>query len=78
MSAKRTRIERRIQISGVLILLGLLVELITLFWSHPTAFIFFLFIGGTLMAVGILFYLYSLIATDLSAPRNDTEIIAEK
>ena len=57
-----TRLEKRLRIAGSLILAGLLVELITLKWSHPTAFLFFLLLGGSLMAIGMLFYLYSIVS----------------
>lgn len=57
-----TKLEKRIRIAGVLVVLGLIVELITLHWAHPTAFLFFLFLGGGLMGLGILFYLYSLVS----------------
>ncbi|HZS08012.1 MAG TPA: hypothetical protein VFD58_24470 [Blastocatellia bacterium] len=58
------RLEKRLRISGSLIIAGLLVELVTLRWSHPTAFLFFLLLGGALMAGGILLYLYSLVSSD--------------
>jgi hypothetical protein len=67
MRAKKNRIERRLQISGALIASGLLVELISLIWSHPTAFLFFLLLGGLLMAMGILLFLSSLVAGEQSA-----------
>jgi len=37
---------RRLKLAGLLVVLGLIVEAITLFWSHPTAFLVFLFLGG--------------------------------
>jgi len=46
----------------MLVLLGLLVELVSLLWSHPTAFILFLMPGTVLMASGILLYLFSLVS----------------
>jgi len=64
MKLQPTRIERRIRIAGVLIIGGLLVELITLHWSSPTAFLFFLLLGGALMALGIVIYLFSLVSTE--------------
>jgi hypothetical protein len=57
-----TRLEKRLRIAGSLILAGLLVELLTLKWSHPTAFLFFLMLGGSLIAIGMLLYLYSIVA----------------
>lgn len=58
---------RRLRLSGLLVALGLIVEAITLFWSHPTAFLVFLGLGGLLVAAGVLLYLFT-IATDPSAP----------
>lgn len=57
-----TRLEKRLRIAGILILAGLIVELITLKWSHPTAFLFFLLLGGSLMAMGMLLYLFSIVS----------------
>ena len=57
-----TRLEKQLRIAGSLILAGLVVELITLKWSHPTAFRLFLFLGGSLMAIGMMFYLYSVVS----------------
>jgi hypothetical protein len=64
MKAQPTKIEKRIRIAGSLLIAGLLVELVTLRWSHPTAFLFFLLIGGALMALGIVIYLFSLISAE--------------
>lgn len=49
-------LEKRLRVAGTMVILGLLVELGTLHWSHPTAFLLFLFLGGALMGLGILFY----------------------
>ena len=62
MSEPLTRIERRIRISGLLVLAGLAIEVVTLNWAHPTAFIFFLIFGGGLVALGICVYLISLVS----------------
>lgn len=62
MKAQPTKIEKRIRLAGILLIAGLLVELITLGWSHPTAFLFFLLLGGALMALGIVIYLFSLVS----------------
>ena len=39
MKTQSTKIERRIRLAGMLLIAGLLVELVTLRWSHPTAFL---------------------------------------
>jgi uncharacterized membrane protein YczE len=62
MKTQSTKIERRIRLAGILLIAGLLVELLTLRWSHPTAFLFFLLLGGALMALGIGVYLLSLVS----------------
>ncbi len=54
--------EKRLRISGIFIIAGLVTQLSTLIWSHPTAFLAFILIGGLLLTIGILFYLYSLVA----------------
>jgi hypothetical protein len=56
------RVERRLQISGVLIILGLLVEALCLAWRGPLAFMVFLCVGGLLLFAGIALYLISLVS----------------
>jgi hypothetical protein len=58
LSAKQ--VEKRRQVAGVFIVLGLVIEALCLIWSTPIAFVIFVAIGGLLMFVGILLYLYSL------------------
>jgi len=55
-------VERRLQISGVLIILGLLVEALCLAWRGPLAFMAFLCVGGLLLFAGIALYLLSLVS----------------
>jgi hypothetical protein len=64
MTSPLTSVQKRIRIAGIFIVAGLLVELITLRWSHPTAFLFFLLFGGALMMIGILIYLFSLLSNE--------------
>ena len=68
MKLQLTKIERRIRLAGILLIAGLLVELVTLRWSHPTAFHFFLLLGGALMALGIVIYLLSLVSAENKPP----------
>jgi len=55
-------IESRIRWSGILIVVGLVVQMLTLLWTHPLAFMCFLLVGCPLVGAGIVFYLYSLVA----------------
>lgn len=51
----------QLRISGVLLILGLLVEALPLVWSHPIAFSLLLFIGGGLVLSGIIVFLHTVI-----------------
>ena len=59
--------EKRRQFAGVFIVLGLVIEALCLLWSTPIAFVIFVAIGGLLMFVGIVLFLYSLVS-NLDAP----------
>ena len=52
---------RVLRIASGLIILGLVVELISLAWIHPLAFTLFAFVGICLIGLGILIYLASLV-----------------
>jgi hypothetical protein len=62
MNATEQRMTRYLRISGVLIILGLLVEALSLIRTHPLSFLSFMFIGGALLVAGVATYLYSLVA----------------
>jgi uncharacterized membrane protein len=68
MSEPRTWTERRLQISGVLVMAGLIIELATLHWAHPVAFLAFLFVGAAVLALGVVIYLYALISSGSREP----------
>ena len=55
--------DRRLRTAGVIITLGLLIQLSSLLWSHPTAFLAFAFLGGPLVLAGVAIFLYSLVST---------------
>ena len=72
--AKTINMDRRLRIAGTLIVLGLLIELGSLLWSHPLAFILFIVVGGLLMAAGILVYLYSLVSGEDSVAQKNSQV----
>jgi len=53
-----------------LVILGLLVEIVSLLWIHPLAFVLFAFVGASLIGLGILVYLASLVLA-ISPPAGD-------
>jgi hypothetical protein len=52
----------RLRISGILVIIGLLVEALCLVWSRPIAFVVLVCIGGALIGLGVLVFLYSLVS----------------
>lgn len=64
------RLARRLRLAGLLLGLGLLIEAATLVWSHPTAFLVFLLLGGALVAAGVLLYLFSIATYPAGPPRS--------
>jgi hypothetical protein len=55
-------LERRLQFSGSVLILGLLIEAVSVVWTRPVAFVVFVSLGGLLFAAGMLLYLYSLVS----------------
>jgi hypothetical protein len=55
-------IDRRLRISGILVILGLLTEALCLMWARPIAFVVLVVFGGALIGIGVLFFLYSLVS----------------
>lgn len=53
--------DHLLQIASTLIIVGLLVEIASLLWFHPLAFVLFVFTSASLIALGILVYLASLV-----------------
>jgi hypothetical protein len=60
-------ITKRVRIAGVFVLLGLVVEGLSLMWNHPLSFIAFLSIGGLLLAAGVVTYLMMLLLSGQQA-----------
>ncbi|MEA2693363.1 MAG: hypothetical protein QOJ16_2750 [Acidobacteriota bacterium] len=51
----------RLRLAAVLMILGLLIEVVTLRSVHPFAFLSFAFFGMTLVGVAALLYLYAIV-----------------
>jgi hypothetical protein len=61
-TSSQAPLEKRLRVAGIIVLLGLLVEVAALRWVHPAAFLVFAFVGIPLASLGILIYLYSLLS----------------
>lgn len=57
----RSTVEGRIRFAAFLILLGLVVEAVTLNILHPLSFIAFAGVGGLLIGSGIILFLLALL-----------------
>ena len=61
MSARATKMEQRIRVSGILMLLGIVVEVVTLAKVNPLTFMAFTTVGLLFVAAGIVTFLLSLL-----------------
>jgi hypothetical protein len=61
---------RLLQVSSGLVIAGLLIEVVSLLWFHPLSFVLFAFVAATLIGLGILVYLVSLVFAVAPAPEN--------
>jgi hypothetical protein len=55
-------ITRRLRAAGSLIIVGVMVEGLSLVWNHPLSFLAFVGIGGLATAAGIAVYLFALVS----------------
>ncbi|MEP7026998.1 MAG: hypothetical protein ABI960_00245 [Candidatus Eisenbacteria bacterium] len=53
--------ERRIRIAASLVLVGMVIEVVSLNILHPLSFLLFLGVGGLTAAVGIAWFLLALL-----------------
>jgi hypothetical protein len=61
MKLSEIGIRRLLQISSAMVIVGLLLEIVSLLWFHPLSFVLFAFVAATLIGLGILVYLASLV-----------------
>jgi hypothetical protein len=61
MKISELGIRRLLQVSSGLVIVGLLLEIVSLLWFHPLSFVLFAFVAAALIGLGILVYLVSLV-----------------
>lgn len=54
-------LQRILRIASALIVVGLGIEIASLLWFHPLSFVLFAFVAATLIGLGIIIYLASLV-----------------
>jgi hypothetical protein len=56
----------RLQVTGMLLMIGLLIEAICLLSDKPIGFVLFVAVGGIFLFAGVTVYLFSLVSTPSS------------
>jgi uncharacterized membrane protein len=62
MTARANSVERRIQIAGIILIVGLLIEALCLVWARPISFVIFVAVGGLFLLAGVVVFLFSLVS----------------
>jgi hypothetical protein len=70
MKFKAMGMSRILRFSGVLLILGLAIEAVSLLFNHPLAFMGFIIVGGALLGVGVLLFLFSLVSIAQANPSS--------
>ena len=68
-----TKLEHRLRIFAFFIVLGLILELISLGWVHPVAFLLFAIAGCGCLFVGMAGYLYSIVSVPIERGTSKAE-----
>jgi hypothetical protein len=61
MKVSEIGIGRLLRVSSLLVIVGLVLEIVSLLWFHPLSFVLFAFLAASLIGLGILVYLVSLV-----------------
>jgi len=77
MENQTNPIHSKLRRAGVLIIVGLVVQTLSLLWNHPLSFIAFVSIGGLFLAIGIILYLLTLVNIPM-APTEKESAQAQK
>jgi polyferredoxin len=62
MDEPTPRLHQRLKVAAYLLIGGLLIEAVTLYWLNPLSFMLFIGLGGTLVGLGIIVYLVAIVA----------------
>jgi hypothetical protein len=61
MNPSELGIQRLLRVSSALVIVGLALEIVSLLWFHPLSFVLFAFVAASLIGLGVLVYLASLV-----------------
>ena len=73
MRLKALGMSRVFRLSGILLIAGLVIEAVSLLFNHPLSFIGFIVVGGSLLGIGVILFLISLVEIGQtgSSPRGN-------
>ena len=61
MKISEIGIGRLLRVSSLLVIVGLVLEIVSLLWFHPLPFVLFAFLAASLIGLGVLVYQDSLV-----------------
>jgi hypothetical protein len=61
VTVRANSMERRIQVAGIILIAGLLIEALCLIWARPISFVLFVAVGGLFLFAGVVVFLFSLV-----------------
>jgi hypothetical protein len=50
--------ERRIQVAGIILIAGLLIEALCLLWARPISFVILVAVGGLFLFAGVVVFMF--------------------
>jgi hypothetical protein len=62
MISSANSMKKRLQIAGVLLIIGLVIEAVCLLWARPISFVIFVALGGLFLFAGVVTFLFSLVS----------------
>jgi hypothetical protein len=62
MMSSANSMEKRLQIAGVLLIIGLVIEAVCLLWARPISFVIFVALGGLFLFAGVVTFLFSVVS----------------
>jgi hypothetical protein len=73
MKLSEIGMRRLLRVSSALVVVGLCVEIISLLWFHPLSFVLFAFVAASLIFVGVLVFLASLLFVVNASPGRNSD-----
>jgi hypothetical protein len=70
MKLSQKAVWRLLQISSAFVIVGLALEIVSLLWFHPLSFVLFAFVAASLIGLGVLVYLASVVFAGASSADN--------